>query len=68
MKVLQLSEPPYSSNSYWVGLGGYSAEDVATAFDDIKGSGATTVRTWRVIFSLTIQYSKANIHVGASMK
>ncbi|KAF9469516.1 CEL4a mannanase [Collybia nuda] len=34
------------SNSYWVGLAGYSTTDMNTAFADIARAGGTTVRTW----------------------
>ncbi|KAJ7201458.1 glycoside hydrolase superfamily, partial [Mycena rebaudengoi] len=48
-----LNGAPYTvvgSNAYWLPLmgssTGYSAADLNTAFNDIVGSGATTVRTW----------------------
>ncbi|KAL1748695.1 glycoside hydrolase family 5 protein [Schizophyllum fasciatum] len=44
-----LDGKPYTvvgSNSYWVGLNGFSAEVMDQAFSDIADSGATTVRTW----------------------
>ncbi|KAI0030946.1 mannanase [Vararia minispora EC-137] len=34
------------SNSYWVGLMGYSTTEMNQAFSDISKTGATTVRTW----------------------
>ncbi|KZP21648.1 glycoside hydrolase family 5 protein [Athelia psychrophila] len=34
------------TNSYWVGLMGYSTTDMNKAFSDIAATGATTVRTW----------------------
>ncbi|KAJ6608960.1 CEL4b mannanase [Mycena sp. CBHHK59/15] len=48
-----LNGAPYTlvgSNAYWLPLmgsaTGYSSADLNTAFNDIVGSGATTVRTW----------------------
>ncbi|KAL1696278.1 glycoside hydrolase family 5 protein [Schizophyllum commune] len=44
-----LDGEPYTvvgSNSYWVGLNGYSTDAMDQAFKDIAGAGATTVRTW----------------------
>lgn len=35
-----------SANSYWVGLGGYSTDNMNQAFSDIAKVGGTTVRTW----------------------
>ncbi|KAH9931143.1 CEL4a mannanase [Epithele typhae] len=38
--------PLVGTNSYWVGLMGYSTTDMNKAFADMAGAGATTVRTW----------------------
>jgi len=35
-----------SSNSYWVGLMGYSASDMNKAFAEVAKAGGTTLRTW----------------------
>ena len=37
-----------SANSYWVGLMGYSTDNMNQAFSDIAQAGGTTVRTWSV--------------------
>lgn len=39
-----------SANSYWVGLMGYSTDNMNQAFSDIAQAGGTTVRTWSVRF------------------
>ncbi|EIW75756.1 hypothetical protein CONPUDRAFT_180574 [Coniophora puteana RWD-64-598 SS2] len=36
----------YGENSYWVGLSGYSTDQMNQAFSDIAATGGTTVRTW----------------------
>ncbi|KAF9234133.1 glycoside hydrolase family 5 protein [Melanogaster broomeanus] len=38
----------FGSNSYWVGLMGYTTDEMNTAFQNIAATGATAVRTWSV--------------------
>ncbi|KAF9012616.1 mannanase [Cyathus striatus] len=48
-KQLTLNGSKYTvvgGNSYWVGLGGYSEDNMNQAFADIAAAGGTTVRTW----------------------
>ncbi|KAF9234130.1 glycoside hydrolase family 5 protein [Melanogaster broomeanus] len=47
-QAFTLDGEPYTvfgSNSYWVGLMGYTTDEMNTAFQNIAATGATTVRT-----------------------
>ncbi|KAJ7594137.1 CEL4a mannanase [Mycena floridula] len=62
------------SNSYWVGLMGYSTTDMNTAFANIAKTGATTVRTWGFndvtspngIYYQSWSGGKATVNTGAT--
>ncbi|KAI0743605.1 mannanase [Daedaleopsis nitida] len=66
--------PLVGSNSYWVGLMGYSTADMNQAFADIAKAGGTTVRTWGFnevtsasgIYYQLWQNGKPTVNTGAS--
>ncbi|KAI0769787.1 mannanase [Trametes elegans] len=66
--------PLVGANSYWVGLMGYSTDEMNQAFSDIAKTGATTVRTWGFndvtsangVYYQLWQNGKATVNMGST--